>query len=43
MTSYKRQICIDETGGKLLHLVVNIYWAGGRQTTIKEDLYNWKW
>jgi prepilin-type N-terminal cleavage/methylation domain-containing protein len=42
ITPYKRQICIDESGN-IVHVVVNVYWTGGRQTTVKEDLYNWKW
>lgn len=41
-TPYRRQICIDESGS-VLRVVVNVYWTGNRQTTIKEDLYNWKW
>lgn len=42
ITPYRRQICIDEDGN-ILHVTVNVYWTGNRQTTIKEDLYNWKW
>jgi prepilin-type N-terminal cleavage/methylation domain-containing protein len=42
LTPYKRQICIDESGS-ILHVVVNVYWTGGKQATVKEDLYNWKW
>lgn len=41
-TNYRRQICID-SGSDVLHVTVNVFWTGGRQTTIKEDLYNWKW
>lgn len=43
-TRYKRQICIDSTTDTdILHVAVYVYWTGGKQTVIKEDLYNWKW
>jgi prepilin-type N-terminal cleavage/methylation domain-containing protein len=41
VTPYKRQICVVEDGD-ILHVSVVIYWTS-HSTTIKEDLYNWKW
>lgn len=43
-TNYKRQICIDTTTrAGIIGVTVYVYWTGGRQTIVKEDLYNWKW
>ncbi|MFA5086750.1 MAG: type II secretion system protein [Candidatus Paceibacterota bacterium] len=42
-TNYRRQICIDSGTANELHVAVYIYWTGGKQTVVKEDLYNWKW
>lgn len=42
-TNYKRQICLDTTRSGIIGITVYVYWTGGRQTVVKEDLYNWKW
>ncbi|MDD5569363.1 MAG: prepilin-type N-terminal cleavage/methylation domain-containing protein [Candidatus Pacebacteria bacterium] len=40
-TPFRRQICIDTSVANELHIVVNMFWAS-HQTSIKEDLYDWK-
>lgn len=41
ITPYKRQICVTLDGSKL-HVAVVVRWTS-HSTTIKEDLYDWKW
>jgi prepilin-type N-terminal cleavage/methylation domain-containing protein len=43
VTPYKRQICIvQDTNTDILHVSVIVRWTS-HTTTIREDLYNWKW